>query len=72
MILSTLAVDSPSSPCYFTNSKLPTELSAKRYPKKRKPFSTIDANPLLHTVRPFRPKGLEIAKSDTARPRVAR
>jgi hypothetical protein len=57
-----LANDQPSSPCYFTHSKLATELSAKRYPKKRKPFSSIAANPLSHTVGQVHEANFKLAK----------
>lgn len=43
--------DAQASKCYFTHALLGENVDEKHLPTKKKPFSTILAQPFSHTVR---------------------
>lgn len=69
--------DAPTSKCYFTHAVLGEHVDERQPPTKKKPFSTILAQPFSHTVRrphPLPPRDLEghAADSTTGRPHTSR
>ncbi|KAK5121545.1 hypothetical protein LTR16_004319 [Cryomyces antarcticus] len=50
--------EAPSSKCYFTNNTLPAYIDGKQPPTKKKPFSTVLAQPFSHSTTLILPSEL--------------
>lgn len=46
--------DGPATKVYFSHSSLPSYIDPQNVSTKKKPFSTFNAQPFSHTVRPRR------------------
>lgn len=49
------------SKCLFTYGEMPEHINEKIPPVKKKPFSTIQSHPFMHTVSEFASKFLQAA-----------
>ncbi|TKA76893.1 hypothetical protein B0A49_01298 [Cryomyces minteri] len=50
--------EAPSSKCYFTNNTLPAYIDGKQPPTRKKPFSTVLAQPFSHSTTLILPSEL--------------